>query len=263
MKKLVLLLSVLLFFTIHLQAQSIYLKVKKGSAKLNGVTISSKDAVKTLSSNAKLIVSSQSIVVLKQNKKFLQLLENKTYSYAQIVALLKKQKESASASYASSLFSDNMQKSQKVVKSGAATRGSGTNVNWEDVEFSIGQEVILLSEQAEIKLLSENVIMGDSCMVTELKKKITKTLKISSDKGFNISLSSPGYYEWKVDLTFSENKNVEAYVFTGIIIVPEENERINKLKDWKQFLNEIEKLDSSIQEELKANYLQENELYIK
>ena len=79
MKKLVLLLSVLLFFTIHLQAQSIYLKVKKGSAKLNGVTISSKDAVKTLSSNAKLMVSSQSIVVLKQNKKFVQLAENKTY----------------------------------------------------------------------------------------------------------------------------------------------------------------------------------------
>jgi len=175
---------------------------------------------------------------------------------------LKKQKETTSASYASSLFSDNMQKSQKVIKSGAATRGSGTSVNWEDVEFSIGQEVILLSEQAEIKLLSEDVIMGDSCTVAEVNKKIINSWKKSNDKGFNIAFSTPGLYEWKVDLILSENKNVEPYVFTGIIIVPEENERINRLKDWKQFLIEIEKLDLSIQEELKYNYKKENQLYI-
>ncbi len=262
MKKLVLLLSVLLFFTIHLQAQSIYLKVKKGSAKLNGVTISSKDAVKTLSSNAKLMVSSQSIVVLKQNKKFVQLAENKTYSYAQIVSLLKKQKESASASYASSLFSDNMQKSQKVLKSGAATRGGGQVINSEDIEFSVGPEILLLSDQLQISLLTENIVMVDSCMITDTKTRLSSNWKIDEGKQIKVSLSAPGYYEWKVVLMINDVQNPEPFSYVGKILVPDEKERSKKLTEWEQFLNEIEAYDSSIQEELKANYKKENQLYI-
>ena len=232
MKKFGLLLSVLLFYTFHLQAQSIYVKVKKGSAKLNGVTISSKDAVKTLSSNTKLIVSSQSIVVLKQNKKFLQLAENKTYSYAQIVALLKKQKESASASYASSLFSDNMQKSQKVVKSGAATRGSGTNVNWEDVEFEPGKKIFLLSNEITFELFSDNVIMIDSLIYTERISSNSKVIKIEDGKKIKIQLLEPGYYDWSATIKLTDVIENETTILEGLIIVPNEIERTAMLNKW-------------------------------
>jgi hypothetical protein len=67
-KKSLVLFNLFLFTLFNFQAQSIYVKVKKGSAKLNGISFSSKDAVKTIASNTKLMVMAQSIVVIKQNK---------------------------------------------------------------------------------------------------------------------------------------------------------------------------------------------------
>lgn len=252
---------ILVFLSMQIHAQAIYIKVKKGSAKINNVSISTKDATKTFSSSSKLVVSTQSIVVVKQNKKFLQLTENKTYTYSQIISLFKKQKESSSASYLSSLFSDNMQKSAKVTKSGAATRG-GAAINWEDAEFEPGKKVILLSNEISFEIYSDNVVMIDSLNITERSSSKLITVKVSETKKINIELLEPGEYDWITTLKLTDSAENETTTFEGLIIVPEEIERSELLNKWNQFLKDIEGFNSEIQKELIKNYKVENKIFI-
>jgi len=252
---------ILFLISCQINAQAIYIKVKKGSAKFNSTTLNTTAAVKTFESSSKLAVNPQSIVVIKQNKKFLQLTENKTYSYNQIVAMLKKQKETSSASYLSSLFSENMQKSTKVVKSGAATRG-GSSINWEDVEFEPGKKVILLGNEISFEIYSDNVVMIDSLNITERSSSKLITVKVSETKKINIELLEPGEYDWITTLKLIDITEYETASFEGVIIVPNQTERDNLLKKWNLFLKDIEKFDPEIQTELIRNYKLENKIFI-
>jgi hypothetical protein len=261
MKKLITVLIPIFFLIFNSSAQAIYLKVKKGSAKFNGSTLSTTAAVKTFESSSKLVVNTQSIVVVKQNKKFLQLAENKTYTYNQILALLKKQKETNSASYLSSLFSDNMQKSTKVVKTGAATRG-GSSINWEDVVFEPGKKIILLDTEITLELFSDNVIMIDSLFYTERISLNSRSIKIEDGKKIKIQLSEPGQYDWNTTIKLTDVAENETTTIEGLIIVPDEIERAELLNKWNQFLEDIQSYDTEIQQELIKSYKVENGIFL-
>ena len=252
---------ILFLISCQINAQAIYIKVKKGSAKFNSTTLNTTAAVKTFESSSKLAVNTQSIVVIKQNKKFLQLTENKTYSYNQIVAMLKKQKETSSASYLSSLFSENMQKSTKVVKSGAATRG-GSSINWEDVEFEPGKKVILLSNEISFEIFSDNIVMIDSININERSSSHSKTIKVVEAKNIKVELLEPGQYDWITTLKLLDVPENETTTFEGLIIVPDQIERTELLNKWNLFLKDIERFNPEIQKELIKNYKVENKIFI-
>lgn len=241
-------------------AQDMFVKVKSGSVTLNNQKITVKDITQPIKPGSKLTITSQSVAMVRQGKKLIQLNEPKAYSYSQLSSLLKKQKESSASAYSNVLFSDEMQKSKTQVKSGAVTRGGGKAVNWQDVEFTLPNAYTLLANEVWIILTNEEV------EITEVKLEFPdgkiKDLGVIDGQQFFITTKGAGTYHWTATLRLRNESDVEPYAFKGNFRVPEEKDGQQMLQQWQEFLKEISSFDSEVQEQLMGSYMESNMHYI-
>jgi hypothetical protein len=251
---------VLVFAAGMVNGQDIFVKVKSGSITLNNQKLTVKDITQPIKAGSKLIIASQSVAMVRQGKKLIQLKEPKAYSYSQLSSLLKKQKESSASAYSNVLFSDEMQKSKTQVKSGAVTRGGGKAVNWQDVEFTLPNAYTLLANEVWIILWNEEV------EITEVKLEYPdgkiKDLGVINGQQFFITTKGSGTYSWTATLRLRNESDVEPFAFKGSFRVPEEKDGQQMLHQWQEFLKEISSFDSEVQDQLKGAYMESNMHYI-
>ena len=251
---------VLVFAACMVNGQDIFVKVKSGYVILNNQKLTVKDITQPIKAGSKLIIASQSVAMVRQGKKLIQLTEPKAYSYSQLSSLLKKQKESSASAYSNVLFSDEMQKSKTQVKSAAVTRGGGKAVNWQDVEFTLPNAYTLLANEVWIILTNEEV------EITELRLEFPdgkiKELGVINGQQFFITTKGSGKYNWTATLRLKNESDVESHAFSGSFLVPEEKDGQQMLQQWQEFLKEISSFDSEVQEKLKGAYMESNMHYI-
>jgi len=242
----------LLFFllSLHVFSQDIYLKVKKGTATLDSESLTSSKGARKLNDKSKVTIGANSLVLVKQNKKLLQLKEPKTYKMSQLKQLLAKQKELSSSSYASVLFSEQMQKPVPPIQSGAVTRG-GTDVNWNELEYLPTNAAILLTDTMYIKLLNAGVSIGDSITLRSQSNDFASTLPIYEGGIVNLQNLVADDYEWELLVTaLDPNASSKTHLLGSRIRIPSQDQKTAMQKEAADFKSTISSFDSEIQLEL-------------
>jgi hypothetical protein len=248
MKTIIFLLPVLL--TLNGLSQDIYLKVKKGTAMLDSESLTSAKGARKLNDKSKVIVGANSLVLIKQNKKLLQLKEPKTYKISQIKQLLAKQKELSSSSYASVLFSEQMQKPAPAIQSGSVTR-DGDDVNWNELAFTPADGVVLFTDSLHIQLLNPGIVMGDTLLIRSLQAEYETRLLLTDGGKVNVANLAPGSYEWILSVSTTDPTVIaKSHLHACRIRIPSREQKTAMLQEEAEFKQIISAYDPDIQTEL-------------
>jgi hypothetical protein len=246
-----------LFLTL-LHSQDIYVKVNKGSATLDNEVLSSTKGVRKLSSKSKLTVGANSLIIVRQNKKLIQLKEPKTYKSSQIIQLLSNQKGLSSSSYASVLFTEKMQKTSPSIQSGSVTRGV-SDVNWEDLDFVPLSGRSLLSDTFRIEVFNTGITLSDS--VTLLNQETQSSMRFELHKEGSYALVSglpSGEYTWKLNVFVSDDKAQDkTHELENVINIPSAEERLRMKSEEKEFIQIISSYDPEIRQVLLDEFYSE------
>jgi hypothetical protein len=245
------LMLVLLGLSTCTYAQTIYVKVKKGSAYLGDEYLNADKGQRSLTGSSKLKVSKGAVVIARQDSKLVQLTSNKTYTKTQISTLLSAQKETSASSYSSVLFSDAMQKST-TIKSGSVSRGDNpSTVNWEDLKLSPMDGCIILSDTVLFEIHNQGVQWIDS---VEIKNKLTSEKLFESlifSNSISLSEFDQGQFEWSLPLGFiNQEESNETYVYSSNFTIPDQVSKNQILEELNLIKKEISIFDADIQKEL-------------
>jgi hypothetical protein len=242
-------LSLILFFSFSSFEQEIYIKVKKGSAFLDNEKLSSEKGVRKLSAKSKLTIDNNSLVLIRQNKKLLQLKSVKSYKTNQIEQLLEKKKEMESSNYINVLFYESMQKPAPI-QSGSVTRGNG-NVNWSELAFTPNFNAFLLSDTFRIKVLNSGVLIGEVLELRSPQWNDSKFYKLQKDDFFILDGLNPGSYEWIINLTAIDSTAEDKFFKLSLgFQIPNEAQLSKIIYEENEFKKSIYEFDADIKLEL-------------
>ena len=246
-------LTFILFLSFISFEQEIYIRVKKGSATLDNEKLTYENGARQLSDKSKLTIETNSLVLVRQNKKLLQLKSVKTYKANQIVQLLAKKKELESSSYANVLFYERMQKPAPI-QSGSVTRGGG-DVNWNELSFSPVSNSYLLTDTLKLIVYNTGVLIDDTLELRSSDWNEAKFYSSQKDENFVLIGLKPGSYEWGINLTAIDSTAEDRTFFlTGLIRVPEKDLLDKMLNEEKEFKKTISEFDEDIKLELLKEY---------
>jgi len=250
-----------LVFTASISGQEMFLKVKSGSITLNNQKITSKDITQPVTSGAKISIANKNcIVVVRQGKKLIQLSELKSYSYNQLLNLLKRQKVSSASTYSGVLFAEDMQKSRNQIKSGAVTRGGEKSVNWQDVQFNLPNSSTVLVNEFSIVVDHDEVEIVEASLI--FPNGSSSQMKVKEGKRFDVTLGDAGIYQWSAILRLKDDAEVNNYTYNATFRVPNKTESAPIMEQWEQFLKDISCFDDLVQNQLKQAYMQTNKLLL-
>jgi hypothetical protein len=254
-------LTFILFLSFISFEQEIYIRVKKGSATLDNEKLTYENGARQLSDKSKLTIETNSLVLVRQNKKLLQLKSVKTYKANQIVQLLSKKKELESSSYANVLFYARMQKPAPI-QSGSVTRGGG-DVNWNELSFSPVSNSYLLSDTLKLKVYNSGVLIGDTLELRSSDWNEPKFYRSQKDANFVLNGLKPGSYEWGINLTALDSTTEDkTFLLTGVIRIPDKVILDKMLSEEREFKKTITEFDEDIKLELLKEFYSNNK-YIK
>jgi hypothetical protein len=253
---------VFLFLSLIGMSQDIYVKVKKGSATFDNEVLTPDKGVRKLTEKSRITVGSNSLVLVKQNKKLLELKEAKVFKAGQIIQLLNKQKELSSSSYANVLFVEPMQKNAPPIRHGAATRG-GDGINWHEIQYLPPSGMTMLSDTFRIHILNEGLLPADSLTLIGVNIKYSKKYPTSINGHFiDLGTLTPGEYEWNLQVGLNDEQNrKEEHIIKGRIIVPEAEELVQMKKEETEFIALISNFDAEIRYTLLQEFYNEKNWY--
>jgi hypothetical protein len=235
-------------------SQDIYIIVKRGSATLDNEPLTAEKGVRKMGEKSKLILSENTLVLVKQNKKLIQIIEPRGFKKSQILQLLAKQNEFSTSSYFSVLFTEKMQKPAPVIQSGSVTRG-GSDVNWHDIRCLPLSGATLMSDTLKITILNDGVGLADSITLISLETEKMTSLVLNENGLCVINGLEQGYYEWNLPLTATdESISDKTYVFRDKIRIPSEEQQANMRAQFDEFLKTISIYEPEIQEILKSEF---------
>ena len=249
-----------LVFVASISGQEMFLKVKSGSITLNNQKLTPKDITQPLTAGAKVTIGNKSVVVVRQGKKLIQLSEVKSYSYNQLLGLLKRQKVSSVITYSGVLFSEEMQKSKNQIKSGAVTRGGEKSINWQDVQCNLPHSSTVLDHEFSIKIENDEVEIIEATL--RIPAGNSHLLEVKDGKNLQVKLGDPGIYQWSAILRLKDDAERNSFTYNSSFRVPSKRDSAVLIKQWKKFLKEISNFDILIQDQLKQEYMQSNLLFI-
>jgi hypothetical protein len=260
MKQKLFLLFLLTFsFLFDLSAQTVYVKVKSGSAYLGEEYLNADKGTRSMTGSNKLKVSKGAVVIARQDSKLVQLTSNKTYSKNQIITLLASQKETVASGYTSVLFSDQMQKSS-TIKSGSVSRGNNPSpINWEDLNLSPMDGCIVINDTIHFELHNDGVQLLDTVQIINLATSEVYVEDLTFTNAVSTEAFGSGSYSWKLPIGFiNQNESSESYIYESHFNIPSDEIKDQIINELESFKRAISIYDLLIQQDLIEAICQKN-----
>jgi hypothetical protein len=245
--------KLLLLFFINLISgfcisQNLKILVKKGSAFVSSRNISPEDGMQVLKDNDEVKVIGNSLVLINKNKSVIELIPNKTYSFADINSCLKKSK-----GFTSSFFKVLSNQDYSLKKQyGSSTRG-GTNDLW---SYSPDDSLIIVSDSITISVGVQNSELVTDIVIFDSISKFNLVLN-KLNNFHKINCPEPGKYFWKCKL---KNGN-DIKTYSNIFFVPDIQTKKKIISDYKDYCKSIKSFSKEMQMALRYDYCRMNKIY--
>ena len=246
----------LFYFMIHvhaIQAQIIYVKVKKGSIEKNSTIVDYKTPMFKLGSKDVIFVPEGALVIAQNNKRVVEIPKRmKPYTFKEISSL--KSSPKVAKKMPPSVFDVVLKNSmQHTVKAkGATTRGISRDPNF----YAPADTFSFLSDTILLEFGNENTSLESNLKVTHMaSEKVYYNEKPSDNQIVLYNLPS-GIYSWEYSLLDNSNNKKTTTTYENIFVVLSNEEKIeflNNLENFKSYLSH----DTEYTEELKTILLKE------
>lgn len=242
-------------------AQDIVIKVKKGNVSLSGKSLQESSAAVVMRSAELVNVSSGALAIARQNAIIVELQSNKEYRYADILALIKKKKQTSANDFVTVAFKDPTQKANATPLKGSSTRGAGMDdkpdffypydnmsvVN-DTLEFFIGNSETTLSSNVVLKNIKTAAVYYDT---------------IPENNRFELSGLPAGEYEWTYSCFYYTSIEKVETEFRNVFSVPSEKGKKEMKKRLDAAKKELKGFSSEMQKVLFLEFCIENNYYCK
>jgi hypothetical protein len=249
------------FFTTNLlNAQDIYVKVKKGIVKVNTTSLSESSAPYLLKKTDAVLVESNSMALLRSGNTFKDLVTAKKYTFQDIANLFPKTSSSTAGAYADLLFNEKYQ-SQKS-QGGSATRSVGKAGDF----YFPNDSVKIISKDLELLIGNESTKLTSNVLIVNVITNDTIYNGPAKNNVIQLSDLKEGVYNWSYSILYKKTKssvNETDDSFLNIFVVPSKKDKTSFLNDLKKFRKEIKDLSEEMKTVLEAEYMSINKLYHK
>jgi hypothetical protein len=213
---------------------------------------------------AKLVINSNSSIIVYNNKAKLELVNQNevTYTYSQLNTMLGKVKPGSLTAgfinYLDKMYS-NIENSNDSYGGtvGAVSRGTKA----ENLSYYPPDETIILSDTFELTIGDSNTILLSNITITDDSTQSIDTVNAVRNS-VKIKNLKPGHYTWQYKI----NSDKGPRKFKNTFIVPDEKLKTEKIKIVNDFINNLNKFKDTLSKETKAillkDFLALNKLHI-
>ena len=248
--------------TIHANSQDVFLKVKKGTIKLNEKSINSTSPSIKLTKTDVLELPKGVLVLASIKDKYIEIPADKTYNFADIIALNKKNStstnEKTKGGVVNALFVQSVQHTDK--NAGITTRGDRLPDFYAPLDLT--DTLIIVSDTAILEFGNQSTKVISNFVV----KNLDDGKVYYDDKPLNNTITlinlPEGMYSWIGEIKSSEL----AISYNNFFIVKNEafkNDFFKKINDFKTYLDQETDYTAEMKQVLIKDFYADQKVYLK
>jgi hypothetical protein len=249
--------------TIYANSQDVFIKVKNGTIQLNNKSINATSPSIKLTKTDVLELPKGVLVLASIKDKYIEIPADKTYHFADIIALNKKNNTSTNGKtkvgVVNALFIQSVQHTE--INAGITTRGGDREPDFY-APLDTVDTLIIISDSIVLEFGNQSSIVMSNFVV----KNLDNGKVYYDDKPMNHSISlvnlSEGMYSWKGEIK-STNKKIS---FSNLFIIKDEafeSDFLRKLEDFKKYLTQETNYSDEMKQILINDFYATHKVYLK
>jgi hypothetical protein len=234
-------------------SQDIYVKVKKGTAKIKGKTKLTSDAAFTIGSKDTVFVTSGSLAIARKGTIVVELSSNKRHTYKAISTMISKKKASTNGDFSDVVFNDKIQKPSGKVY-GSSTRGSGERT---PDHAAPDDRVTVIGDTFNIEFGNDWTTPSSKLLIINTQTQDTTAAFTLENDEHNkvVSNLTEGEYKWLVTLKYREEMKTVYIQLEKHFIIPTKEFQEKALYEYLMFKEECAGFSEELGNELLGEFL--------